>query len=131
MRGNVYTLYAPAMLSVSSSQFRRRQSAVIAAAEHEPVEIRDDTERLAVVVSSEFYDRAVEALEDQAAVRCAADARQQNRSRAAHEELKGERGAGEPTPADGDRAFLELANKVLAKAQAVARDPKRRRPRLR
>ncbi len=131
MRGNVYKLYAPAMLTVSPSQFRRRQSAVIVAAEREPVEIKDDTERLAVVVSPKFYDRAVEAREGQGDVPCSAEARPQTWSRAAHEKLKGELAAGEPTPADGDRAFLELASKVLAKAQAVARDPKRRRPKLR
>jgi hypothetical protein len=88
------------MQSVSASQIRNQLDSVIAAAQREPVEIIIGTERRAVVMSPEFYDRAVRALEG-------------------------------PFPDASDRAFLELADKVMAKAQAVGKDPKRRRPRLR
>jgi hypothetical protein len=36
-----------------------------------------------------------------------------------------------PLENDSDRAFLELTEQLLEKAQAVQRDPRRRRPRLR
>ena len=38
---------------------------------------------------------------------------------------------GRPIETDSDRAFLELTEQVLRKAQAVQKDPRRRRPRLR
>ncbi|MBF4553379.1 type II toxin-antitoxin system Phd/YefM family antitoxin [Corynebacterium sp. DSM 45110] len=66
------------MNSVTLSQFRSKQSDYIAAAQREPVEITSrGAGRRAVVVSPDFFDRAIEALEDQADVRAAADARRE------------------------------------------------------
>jgi len=80
------------MISVTLSQFRSQQSDYIAIAQREPVEITSrGAGRRAVVVSPEFYDRAVRALEDQADIRAAVEARSEV-GRAAHEELKRERG---------------------------------------
>lgn len=94
-------LYARSMESVIQSQLRDPRSDVIAAAQREPVEVTSgQTGQRAIVVSPEFYNRAVRAL-------------------------------GGLAPDASDRAFLELADKVIAKAQTVAKDPKRRRPRLR
>ncbi|KTR37677.1 type II toxin-antitoxin system prevent-host-death family antitoxin [Rothia kristinae] len=75
------------MTSVTLSQFRSQQSDYIAAAQREPVEITSrGAGRRAVVVSSEFYDRAIRALEDQADIRAAAQARKET-ARISHEEL--------------------------------------------
>ncbi|MGF3055493.1 type II toxin-antitoxin system Phd/YefM family antitoxin [Microbacterium sp. YY-01] len=64
------------MTSVTLSQFRKQQSDYIAAAQREPVEITSrGVGRRAVVVSPEFYDRAIEALEDLADIRAAEVAR--------------------------------------------------------
>lgn len=64
------------MMSVSLSQLRKRQSDYIAAAQREPVEITSrGTNRRAVLVSPGFFDRAVQAMEDQADIRAAAQAR--------------------------------------------------------
>ncbi|GAA1351743.1 type II toxin-antitoxin system Phd/YefM family antitoxin [Falsarthrobacter nasiphocae] len=80
------------MTSVTLSQFRSHQSECIAAAQREPVEITSrGAGRRAVVVSPEFYDRAVQALEDQADVLAAADARREA-GRVSHEELQREIG---------------------------------------
>lgn len=69
------------MVSVTLSQFRNHQSDYIAAAQREPIEISSrGAGRRAVVVSPEFYDRALQALEDQADVRAAADARKEPQS---------------------------------------------------
>ena len=66
------------MISVTQSQFRSKQSGYIAAAQREPVEITSrGAGRRAVVVSPDFFDRAIEALEDQADVRAASDARRE------------------------------------------------------
>ena len=70
------------------SEFRSQQSSLIAAAQREPVEITSrGAVRRAVVVSPEFYDRALQALEDQADVRAAAAARQES-GRVSQEELE-------------------------------------------
>ena len=75
------------MASVTLSQFRRNQSDYIAAAQRAPVEITSrGTGRRAVVVSPEFFERAVEALEDQDDVRAAARARDEQGS-ISHEDL--------------------------------------------
>lgn len=75
------------MTSVTLSQFRGRQSDYIAAAQREPVEITSrGAGRRAVVVSPEFFDRALQALEDQADIRDAAAARNEA-GRISHEEL--------------------------------------------
>ena len=77
---NLYKLYAEVMTSVTLSQFRSQQSDYIAAAQREPVEITSrGVGRRAVLVSPEFYDRAVRALEDQADVQAAAEARTEPR----------------------------------------------------
>ncbi len=39
--------------------------------------------------------------------------------------------SGNRVEVDSDSAFIELTDRVLAKARAVQRDPKRRRPSLR
>lgn len=68
------------MTSVTLSQFRSQQSDYIAAAQREPVEITSrGVGRRAVLVSPEFYDRAVQALEDQADIQAAAEARTEPR----------------------------------------------------
>jgi prevent-host-death family protein len=65
------------MAFVTLSQFRSQQSDYIAVAQREPVEIRSrGARRRAVLVSPEFFDQAVEALEDQSDIRAAALARQ-------------------------------------------------------
>lgn len=75
------------MTSVTLSQFRNRQSDYIAAAQREPIEITSrGASRRAVVVSPDFYDRAVRALEDQADIEAAAQARREE-GRISHEEL--------------------------------------------
>lgn len=75
------------------SQFRKQQSDYIAAAQREPVEITSrGAGRRAVVVSPEFFDRAVQALEDQLDVRAAAAARAEDEPRISHAELMSELG---------------------------------------
>lgn len=84
---NLYKLYDGFMSSVTLSQFRNQQSDYIAAAQREPVEITSrGAGRRAVVVSPEFYDRALQALEDQADIRSAAAARDES-ERVTHEDL--------------------------------------------
>ncbi|KAA9395711.1 type II toxin-antitoxin system prevent-host-death family antitoxin [Kocuria coralli] len=81
------------MASVTLSQFRGRQSDYIAQAQREPIEITSrGTSRRAVIVSPEFFDRALEVLEDQADVRAAADARGESEPPVSHEELMAELG---------------------------------------
>ena len=81
------------MVSVTLSQFRNQQSGYIATAQREPVEITSrGAGRRAVVVSPEFYDRAVAALEDVADARAAAEARAEQESRVSHEDLRRELG---------------------------------------
>ena len=83
----VYKLYTWVMTSVTLSQFRRNQSDYIAVMQRAPVEITlRGIGRRAVVVSPEFFDRAVQALEDQDDVRAAARAREEQGS-VSHEEL--------------------------------------------
>lgn len=77
------------MVSVTLSQFRSQQSDFIAATQREPVELTSrGARRRAVVVSPEFYDAAVEALEDRADVLAAAQARREERI--SHEDLMAE-----------------------------------------
>lgn len=80
------------MTSVTLSQFRNQQSDYIAAAQREPVEITSrGVGRRAVVVSPEFFDRALQALEDQADIHGAAEARTEM-ERVSHEEIVRELG---------------------------------------
>ena len=76
----MYKLYYGRMTSVTLSQFRSQQSDYIAAAQREPVEITSrGAGRRAVVVSPDFFDRALQALEDQADIRAASEARKEPR----------------------------------------------------
>jgi prevent-host-death family protein len=80
------------MTFVTLSQFRSQQSGYIAAAQREPVEITSrGAGRRAVVVSPEFYDRAVRAPEDQADIHAAVEVRSEV-GRVSHEELMRELG---------------------------------------
>lgn len=89
---NMYKLYNNGMQSVTMSEFRSQQSSLIAVAQREPVEITSrGAVRRAVVVSPDFYDRALQALEDQADVQAAAAARQEI-GRVSQEELEQELG---------------------------------------
>lgn len=79
--------------SVTLSEFRAHQSDYVAAAQREPVEITSrGVGRRAVVVSPDFYDRALEALEDQADIRAAAGARGETEPRATHADVMSEFG---------------------------------------
>lgn len=80
------------MTSVTMSQFRSRQSELMASAQAEPVTITSrGVGRRAVVVSPEFYDRALEALEDKIDVEAAAEARREGGT-ISHRELMDELG---------------------------------------
>ncbi|MFV0405647.1 MAG: type II toxin-antitoxin system prevent-host-death family antitoxin [Propioniciclava sp.] len=79
------------MTSVTLSQFRSQQSDYIAVAQREPVEITSrGVGRRAVVVSPEFFDRAMRALEDQGDMRAVAEARTE--PRVSHAEVMAEFG---------------------------------------
>ena len=92
MAYNLYKLYALGMTTVTLSDFRARQADLIAVAQREPVEITSrGAGRRAVVVSPEFYDRAVQALENEADIRAAAAARAET-ERISHEDLTAELG---------------------------------------
>ena len=81
------------MVSVTLSQFRNQQSDYIATARREPVEITSrGAGRRAVVVSPEFYERVVAALEGVADARAAAEARVEQEPRVSHEDLRRELG---------------------------------------
>lgn len=89
----LYKWYDMYMTSVTLSQFRNQQSDYIAAAQREPVEITSrGARRRAVVVSPDFYDRAIAALEDQADIRAAAEARRDPEGRISFDELMEEIG---------------------------------------
>ena len=81
------------MTSVSLSEFRNKQSDYIAAAQREPVEITSrGANRRAVLVSPEFFDRALQALEDQEDIRADREARNDPGPTVSHEELAKELG---------------------------------------
>lgn len=81
------------MTSITLSEFRARQSDYIAAAQREPVEITSrGVGRRAIIVSPEFYDRALEALEDQADIRGADAARNEVEPRVSHADVMAEFG---------------------------------------
>lgn len=80
------------MTKTTLSDFRAHQSKVLDAAQRGPVEILSrGSRRRAVVVSPEFFDRALQALEDQADVRGASEARREQDD-ISHEELMAELG---------------------------------------
>ncbi len=81
------------MASITLSEFRARQSDYIAAAQREPIEIMSrGVGRRAVVVSPDFFDRALKALEDQVDIRAAAAARTESEPRASHADVMTEFG---------------------------------------
>ena len=81
------------MASITLSEFRARQSDYIAAAQREPIEIMSrGVGRRAFVVSPDFFDRALKALEDQVDIRAAAAARTESESRASHADVMTEFG---------------------------------------
>ncbi|WP_133726718.1 type II toxin-antitoxin system prevent-host-death family antitoxin [Nesterenkonia aurantiaca] len=78
------------MTSTTLSDFRAHQSKILDDAQREPVEILSrGSRRRAVVVSPEFFDRAIQALEDQTDTHGAAEARSENGS-VSHQELMAE-----------------------------------------
>ncbi len=80
------------MTSTTLSDFRAHQSRILDDAQREPVEILSrGKRRRAVVVSPEFFDRAVQALEDQTDTRGASEARGESGS-VSHEDLMAELG---------------------------------------
>ncbi|TLP71175.1 type II toxin-antitoxin system Phd/YefM family antitoxin [Nesterenkonia sphaerica] len=80
------------MTSTTLSDFRAHQSKVLDDAQREPVEILSrGSRRRAVVVSPEFFDRAIQALEDQSDIRGAAEARGET-GQVSHEDLMAELG---------------------------------------
>ncbi|WP_061228608.1 type II toxin-antitoxin system Phd/YefM family antitoxin [Dietzia cinnamea] len=80
------------MVTTTLSYFRAHQSELLDAAQRAPVEILSrGSRRRAVVVSPEFFDRALQALEDQADVKAAAAARHEDDS-ISHEDLMAELG---------------------------------------
>lgn len=88
----MYKLYDEVMTTVTLSQFREKQSDYIAEAQREPVQITSrGVGRRAVIVSPDFFDRAMQALEDQADIRAAAEARADT-ERVSHEDLMAEVG---------------------------------------
>lgn len=89
----MYKLYDGAMNSVSMSEFRARQSDLIASTQREPLVITSrGAQRRAVVVSPEFFDRAIEALEDQIDAQAANEAREGEEPRVSHRDLMAELG---------------------------------------
>lgn len=75
----LYKLYDYHMVTVTQSQFRAQQSECLALAQREPVEITSrGAKRRAVVVSPDFYERALQALEDRADIAAAQAARLEN-----------------------------------------------------
>lgn len=78
--------------NASPSEFRSEQGRYLDIAQREPVFILSrGTRRRAVVVSPDFYDRAVQALEDIEDIRAAAHARQEA-DEISHQALKAELG---------------------------------------
>lgn len=85
-------MYNSTMNKVTLSHFRAHQSEVLDAAQRAPVEIFSrGTRRRAVVVSPEFFDRALQALEDKVDIQAAAAARREQ-GEIPHEELMAELG---------------------------------------
>lgn len=79
------------MTGVTLSEFRQNQSSLIARAQREPIELMSrGAQRRAVIVSPEFFDRAVAALEELEDVRAAARARSEET--VTHDDLMAELG---------------------------------------
>lgn len=83
---------SPMSTTVTPSQFRNEQSYYLDIAQSGPVTILNrGSRRRAVVVSPDFYDRAIQALEDREDIRAAAEARKEP-GEVSHEALKAELG---------------------------------------
>lgn len=81
------------MASVPLSEFGNALGDYLAAAPHEAVEITaPNAERRAVLVSPAFFDRAMQALEDQDDIHAAAEARKNPQSSIAHDDLAAQLG---------------------------------------
>lgn len=79
-------------ISATLIEFQNEQSRFLNAVQHDPVVILSrETRRHAVVVSPDFYDRAVQALEDIEDIRAAAEARKEA-DELSHEDIKAELG---------------------------------------
>ena len=79
-------------VTVTQSEFRSEQSRHLDTCQREPVFILSrGSRRRAVVVSPEFYDRAIQALEDIEDIRAAAEA-QRETGEISHEDLNTELG---------------------------------------
>lgn len=81
------------MTSATLSQFRAHQSELIASTQREPLVLTSrGAQRRAVVVSPEFFDRAVEALEGTLDADAAVAAREEGGPFALHRDLMRELG---------------------------------------
>lgn len=79
-------------IEVTTSEFRKEQSRYLDAAQREPVSLLSrGSRRRAVVVSPDFFDRVIEALEDKEDIRAAEAARLDDEVMT-HGELKAEFG---------------------------------------
>ncbi len=88
----LYKMYNIVMNSASASQFRADQGAYLDLAQREPVVITSrGKRRRAVLVSPEFFDRAMRALEDIEDIKAAAAARMETEF-ITHEDLAKEFG---------------------------------------
>lgn len=77
-------------IEATASEFSNELSHYLETVQREPVSILDgDNRRRAVVVSAEFFDRAVQALEDAADIP-AADAARREHTEVSHQQLKRE-----------------------------------------
>lgn len=85
-------MYSCLMTNTTLSDFRAHQSKILDDAQREPVEILSrGSRRRAVVVSPEFFDRAIQAMEDQTDIHGAREARNEE-GQLSHEELMAELG---------------------------------------
>ncbi len=100
----MYISYARAMSAptlgheVSTADFRSHLGEHFDAAQREPVTVTSRGRARGVLVSPDFFDRALRALEDAEDVAAAAAARAETEPRVSHEELRRELGL------DGDQA---------------------------
>ncbi len=84
--------------ATSTAEFRSHLGEHIDAAQREPVTITSRGRARAVLVSPDFFDRALHALEDAEDVAAAEAARAEPEARVSHEELRRELGL-DPAPA--------------------------------
>jgi len=96
MLGIVWAMTAPAPIydepgvfgvTMSAAEFRGRIGEAMDAVQREPVTVTNRGRARAVLVSVDFYERALEALEDDADIAAAAEARADDGPRVTQEEL--------------------------------------------